>query len=243
MAKKNQKEIDRTEENLANIEQAIGRTERFVENNKNNITYGILGLFAIVLLIMGYNKYIRIPSEQEAYATIWHAEKHFNNNEFSLALEGNEDFMGFLEIIDEYGSTNSGELAKYYAGICYFNIAHNDTAKEIADENYELAIEYLSKYSSNDLNVMPMAIGAIGDCYMELGDNEKAVSKYLKAANLNDNEFITPLFLHKAALTYSMINKHEKALELFKRIETEYHESFEANEIKKYIAREKAFLN
>lgn len=230
--------FDQTEENLANIEEAIGRTEKFVENNKNNITYGIIAIFVIVLLIMGYNKYILIPNEEEAYNSIWIPEQSYNQDKFEEALNGYGENIGFLEIIDEYGSTKSGNLANYYAGICYMKLAQNDTTEELAGENFELAIKHLSKFSSDDHNVMPMAIGAIGDCKMELGDTKKAASQYMKAAHLNDNNFTSPLFLQKAGMTYSLLGDHKKALEAFNEIQTKYADSHEGREVKKYIARE-----
>jgi tetratricopeptide (TPR) repeat protein len=239
MAKKN---FEQTEENLANIEQAISKTEKFVENNKKNLSYGVVALFAIVFVVLGYNKYIRIPSNEEAYSSIWHAEQYFAQDSLEWALNGYAENPGFLDIIDDYGSTPSGNLAQYYTGICYFRLAQQSEG-EMANDYYAKAIDYLENFDSEDINVKPMAIGAIGDCKMELGKPEKAVSLYLEAARLNDNEFVTPLFLQKAAITYSFMGKHKKALALFEEIQANYPRSNESNEIKKYIAREESYLN
>jgi tetratricopeptide (TPR) repeat protein len=233
--------FEHTEENLANIEEAISKTERFVEKNKNYLSYGIIGIFAVVLLIMGYNKYIRIPNEEEAFNTIWHAEEYFNQDSIDLALNGSGEYPGFLEIIDDYGSTKSGNLARYYAGICYFKIAQKDST-ETAKEYYQNAIDYLEDFDSDDLNVKPMSIGVMGDCQMELGNTEKAVELYLKGAHMNDNEFISPMLLKKAGMTYALLGNHQKALETYNEIKNKYLRSQEYYEIKKYIAREEAIL-
>ncbi len=238
MAKQN---FNQTEENLANIEEAVGRTEKFVENNKKNMSYGVLALFAIVILYMGYQKYISAPAEDAAYNTIWQAEQLFGQDQFETALNGNNDVVGFLSVIDEYGSTASGNLAQYYAGICYMNIAKDDTTAA-AKVNFEEAIDHLKAFRSNDINIKAMSIGAIGDCMMELGDNEGAARKYVEAANYRDNDLLTPMFLKKAGMTYSMIGNHDKALELFNKIKTDYFRSAEYSEVKKYIAREEQFL-
>ena len=107
MAKQN---FDQTEENLANFEEAVGRTEKFVENNKKNMSYGVLALFAIVILYMGYQNYIAKPAQEAAYNSIWQAEKLFGEGQFETALNGNDEVTGFLSIIDDYGSTESGML-------------------------------------------------------------------------------------------------------------------------------------
>jgi len=236
-----EKKFEHTEENLASIENALGKTEHFIENNKTYITYGIIGIFAIVLVILGYNKYIRIPNQEEAYNKIWHAEQYFAKDSFNLALNGDMVNPGFIEIIDEYGSTKSGNLANYYAGICYFKLAQNEEG-EAAKASFQSAIDYLSDFESDDINIKPMALGVMGDCHMELGDMDKAVSYYEKAARDNENEFMTPLYLKKAGLTYSVMGKHDKALALFEEIKTTYFRSFEYNDIKKYIAREEQLL-
>jgi len=238
MAKNN---YEQTEENLANIEGAISKTEQFVEGNKKNLSYGVLAIFAVVLMVLGYNKYVQVPNETEAYNTIWHAEQYFNQDSLEWALNGHDENPGFLDIIDEYGSTKSGNLAYYYAGISYFRMAQKAEGAE-ASSLYEEAIDLLKDFSSEDLNVKPMAIGAIGDCEMELGNQDEAVSYYIQAARLVDNELTTPLFLKKAGMTYSMLGNHEDALKLFKEIKTKYFKSDEAREIKKYIAREEQYI-
>jgi len=238
MAKQN---FDQTEESLANIEEAVGRTEKFVENNKKNMSYGVLALFAIVILYMGYQKYIAKPAEQSAYNTIWEAEQLFGSDQFEAALNGNNDVVGFLSIIDEYGSTASGNLAQYYAGICYLNIAKDDTTAD-ANTKFEEAMDHLKAFDSEDINIKAMSIGAIGDCMMELGDKEGAANKYIEAANYRKNDLLSPMFLKKAGMTYSLLGNHEKALELFTKIKTDYFKSREYSEVKKYIARENQFL-
>ncbi len=238
MAKQN---FDQTEENLANFEEAVGRTEKFVENNKKNMSYGVLALFAIVILYMGYQNYIAKPAQEAAYNSIWQAEKLFGEDQFETALNGNNEVTGFLSIIDEYGSTESGNLAHYYAGVCYMNIAKDDTTGN-ANDKFEKAISEFKSFSSDDINIKAMSIGAIGDCMMELGDKEAAASQYEKAANYKDNDLLSPMFLKKAALTYSLLGKHDRALNLFNIIKTDYTRSNEFREVKKYIAREEQFL-
>jgi tetratricopeptide (TPR) repeat protein len=82
-----------------------------------------------------------------------------------------------------------------------------------------------------------MAIGATGDAYVELGNLEKGISKYLEAADYADNSFNTPLFLMKAAELYELDGKYADALKLYERIKDEYPGSTEGSSIDKYIAR------
>jgi hypothetical protein len=234
------KKFEETEETFAQIEDTLGRTEQFVENNKKNLGYGTAGLMAIIVAVVLYFNYVKEPNEQKAYEAIYQAEQYFAKDSFDLALNGDNSAPGFIEIIDDYGSTKTGNLAHYYAGICYLQLANSSANRE---EYLNNAIDELKDFSSDDLNIKPMAIGAIGDAYSELGDNAKAASYYMDAANYKDNKFTSPLFLKKAGMMYSILGDHQKALDAFTRIKTDYYKSAEGRDIKKYIGREEAFLN
>jgi tetratricopeptide (TPR) repeat protein len=83
----------------------------------------------------------------------------------------------------------------------------------------------------------PIAKGAIGDAFSELGQNEEALNYYITAAELRTNDFTTPVFLMKAAnAAYSLGNK-EQALSLYTRIQDEFASTREGQNIGKYISR------
>jgi tetratricopeptide (TPR) repeat protein len=108
--------------------------------------------------------------------------------------------------------------------------------------NYNEAIEFLNKYSKKDKVIGSLAIGATGDAYIELGNTEKGVAKYIEAADFAKNSFNTPLFLMKAAELYELTGKFPEALKLYERIENQYPESTEGTTIEKYIARVKLLI-
>ena len=107
---------------------------------------------------------------------------------------------------------------------------------------YQSAIDYLNKYSKKDKVIGSLALGATGDAYVELGDLEKGISKYLEAADYAENSFNTPLFLMKAGEIYETYRKIFEALKVYERIESEYPESTEGSSIEKYIARVKLLI-
>jgi len=146
-------------------------------------------------------------------------------------LNGDANYPGFLDIIDDYSMTKSANLAKYYAGIIY-----------LKQGKFEDAITYLKKFDSDDEFVGPMATGGIGDAYMELGDKDKAVEFYLKASTQQTNDLTTPLYLMRAAFVYEELGKFDKAVELYEKIQKEHMKSTEARDIDKYIEQAKAKL-
>ena len=227
MAKKSTAGDDR----MVAVEEALGKTEQFVEKNQKLLMYAIMGIIIVVLVYFGYQKFYISPMDKNAQDQIFMAQKYFEMDSLSRALYGDGNALGFLDIIDDYGRTKTGNLAKYYAGICYLRMG-----------NFEEAIEYLESHDPVDQNVGPMALGAIGDAYMELNEPDRAVAYYLEAANDVDNDFTSPMFLYKAGMTYEMLGAYEDAYDAYNRIFMEYYKSVEARSIERNIARMKAMM-
>lgn len=228
MAKKKEK-IQKAEDRIVAVESALSRGEQFIEKNKNLLFYVVLGILVIVLGYLAYHKYIMGPKEKEAQAAMFVAEHYFEVDSLNIALNGDQANLGFLGIIDEFGSTKSGNLAQYYAGICYLKLG-----------DFQGAIDYLTEFDSDDEIIQPMALGATGDAYLELEDNKNALDYYMKAAEVKSNDFTCPMFLMKAAWVHELNGDYVKALELYNKIKKEHYKSFEARDVDKYIARAKA---
>lgn len=220
------------DKNIIAIEGALSKTEHFIEKNQKAIMIVVGAIIIVVLGYFGFKKFYLAPKETAAQSAMFWAERYFEKDSLRLALDGDGTNAGFLEIADNYGMTKSANLAHYYAGIIY-----------LRQGKYEEAIEQLKSFDGDDEIISGMALGGIGDSYMELGDNDMALKYYLKAANKNDNKLTTPLFLMKAGWTYEIMNNYSEALKLYERIRTDYYKSSESRDIDKYIARAKGLLD
>jgi len=225
MAKKRGIEA-RGDQRLENIEETLTRSEQFIINNQKYISIVIGVILVIILGYFGYDRYIVQPKTQEAQEQMFVAQRFFESDSLDRALYGDGNSLGFIDIVDDYGSTNPGNLANYYAGICF-----------LKKGDFQQAIDYLSDYSGESMMVGPMATGAIGDAYMELGEKDRAAAYYLEAANQNENDFTTPLFLYKAGMAFEIIGKYSDAVDLYTRIKDNYPKSTEARTIDKNIGR------
>ena len=222
---KSKKEAD--QQGLKNVEETLTKTEQFLEENYKPLLIGL----AVVVVLVGLfwlGKLYLNKRNNEAQAQIYQAQKYLEIDSINLALNGDGNYLGFLDIAKDYKFTNTGNLARYGAGICYLHLG-----------NYEEAIDFLNKYSKKDRVIGSIAIGAAGDAYVELGNLEKGITKYLEAAKFAENSFNTPLFLMKAAELYEMTGKYPDALKAYQQIKDEYPESTEGSTIEKYIARVK----
>jgi tetratricopeptide (TPR) repeat protein len=225
---KNKKDENPT--TISSVEETLTKTEHYLEENYKTLLIA-LGVIVVLVGLIWLGKLYLNKRNSEAQSQMFQAERYLEIDSLKLALNGDGNYLGFLDIAKDYKFTNSGNLAKYSAGICYLHLG-----------NYNEAIDFLNKYTKKDKVIGSLAIGATGDAYVELGDLDKAVSKYIEAADYAMNSFNTPLFLMKAGEIYELKGKYPDALNLYERIQTEYPESTEGTTIEKYIARIKVLM-
>jgi len=226
------KKTTRAEENIQAVEEALGKTEQFIEDNQKPILIVVGVIVLIILAFFGFQRFYLAPKEKSAQEQIFMAEYYFEIDSLDMALNGDGINPGFLDIIDDFKFTKTAKLAHYYAGIVY---------QQKGD--FETAIDFLEGFGGDDQILEPMALGAIGDCYMELDDPDAAVNYYLQAAEVSSNEFTSPLFLMKAGWTYEILKEYSDAVKIYKRIKEDFPKSNEAREMEKYIARAEGYLN
>lgn len=222
------KKVNKADSNLENVEQVLSKTELFIEENQKIFTSIILGL---IILVGGYwavKKLYFEPKENEAQAQIFYAQAEFNNSNYQVAIDGDGNNLGFLDIIDSYGKTKAGKLANYYVGVSYLHLGE-----------FENAIKYLSKFSTKDPEVSAVAIGAIGDAYFELGNLKESAKSYKKAISVSSNETTAPYYLLKLGAVCEASDDLQGALKAYTSIKEDYPNSSEARQIDKYITRVK----
>lgn len=219
-------------DNLTEVESALTKTEQFLESNQKMISIVIGAIVVVAVGYLGLNKFYLEPRQEEAQEQMFMAQNYFEKDSFNLALNGDGTNPGFLDIIDDFGSTDAGKLSYYYAGISYLNLGQFDNA-----------IDYLKKFDTDDLLLGPISVGAQGDAQLELGKTEKALDLYTEAYKMNDNELTTPVYMLKAGELLENSNKEAEAVKIYETIKQKFPESAEGRSIDKYIARAKAKLN
>lgn len=220
------KKEDKKHDELENVEHALSTSEAFIEKYQKQILIAVGSVVLIVLAVLAIRNYYLEPLEIEAELEISKSQEYFSVDSFKVALEGDgKEVMGFKEIASEYGLTASGNLATAYAGICYYKLGQ-----------YDNAIKFLSQFDGEDEYFSTAVIGLIGDSYVELGQTEKGISYFEKAADAK-NDVLSPVYIKKAGIAYETLKDTEKALKLYTSIKDNYPRSTEAADIEKYIAR------
>lgn len=227
MAKQNVK--NEGDERLESIETTLTRAEQFVIDNQKPIYVVLAVLIVAVLAFFGVKKYYLEPREKDAQAAIFHAEQYFENDNFATALNGDGNYLGFVDVINDFGGTKTANLAKYYAGVCCLNTG-----------DFNKAVEYLKSYKGKDVLVSSLALGCLADAYMELGNVAEAAKCYVSAAKKSANSFTSPIYLLRAGMAYEMVGDYQNAINVYNTIKADYPNSNEGFSIEKYIARAQA---
>ena len=188
-----------------------------------------MGLIVVVGGVLGYKKFIAEPKAKEASEMMWKAEYYFEMDSLDKAMNGDDQWPGFLTIASDYSGTPSGELANAYLGAIYMQKGE-----------FDLAIEHYKKSDVDDDVLRVMAVGNQGDALVELGRTDEAVKLFEKAAGMTTNDFTTPMYLMKAGILHPQAGNWSAAAKAFNRIAKEFPTSSEASQARKYAGRAEA---
>lgn len=192
----------------------------------------IITLVCVVFIgAIGYwcwYRFVDQPKLIEAQNQTAYAEKVLNDavdsTDYSIALYGSGDVIGFDNIIKEYEDKMS-PIVYFHAGECALKL-----------KDYNAAMGYFKKYSSNDPIYSARALACIGDCYVELGNYTEAMNYFIKAADKADN-LLAAEYLFKAGIAAEKAEQPEKALEYYTRLKDDYQVGMPLYNVDQHIGR------
>ena len=210
-------------ENAEAVVEAVSKTEKFFQENGKLIAYICAAFVVVCAIVFCWFKFAYQPKVNEAQGQMAAAEQSFRAADYELALNGDGNALGFVQIIDEYGK-KAGKAVYFYAGVCELQLGE-----------WEQAIKYLESYKGKDTILAARATACIGDAYVGLEDYKKALGYFEKAAQA-DNMYAAG-YLLKAGAVAEALGENEKALSFYKKIKDQYPQSIEAYDVDKYIGR------
>ena len=211
-----------------NVEETLNKSEAFFLKYKQAIIYGVLAVIVVIAGVIVYKQYVSAPREDKASTALAKGQEYFQQDLYEKALNGDgAGYAGFVKVASDYSSTEAGNLANLYAGLCYAGLGKwNEAAK------------YLEEFDTkDDQMISPAAEGALGNAYAHLNQLDKAVSHLKNAAKNADNNSLSPTFLIQAGEILESQGKAAEALELYKEIKEKYVYSMQYQTIDKYIER------
>lgn len=209
-------------------ELAIAKAKDFWERNSKAISI----VFVVVVLGIGgfffYRNFIKLPKEQKATDALSKAEEYFRMDSVNLALKGDGQNAGFLKVISQYGSTDAGNLAHFYAGVCYIKIDDNQNA-----------ITQLKKFSTSSKPLKARVYKLLGDASADLGKFPDALDYYKKSAHTFEddlNNSAEALFM-AAYLADRVMKNPKEAIELYKELKEKFPLTAQGIDADNYLAQ------
>ncbi len=185
---------------------------------------------AIIILLgayLGYKKFVSEPNEEKANEAIWKAQGYFEKDSLNLALNGDGRNIGFEKIIKNYGGTKAGNLANFYAGVCYLKLG-----------NPTKAVNFLKDFSTNGKQLQAIAYVRLADAYADLNKQSDAISYYDKASNyFPEDEGLSSEALFRAAQLSEVMQKNDEAIKYYKSLKEKFPKTEHGAQADKYLAR------
>lgn len=195
------------------VNETLVKSEAFVIKYKKQL---ITAIVAIVVVIGGIFAYIygyskpREDKAQELLGVVM--QKYVMKQDFEHALKGEGKTVGLISITDKYGSTDAGNIAKYQAGLCNYNLGKT---KE--------AIKYLEDFDTKgDNTISAQALYTLANCYANDKQLDKAVSTFKDAAKATEIPALCAEYLLQAGLILENQKKNDEALQIYKDIKEKY---------------------
>jgi tetratricopeptide (TPR) repeat protein len=192
----------------------------------------ILGVGSTLLvLVIGfyvYKNFFVKPREEKATDELFRAEEYYRLDSLNLALNGDGQYLGLLKVISRYGNTDAGNLACFYAGVCYIKMDDNQNA-----------VKYLKKFSTSAKQIQQRAYKLLGDANADLGKNKEALEFYKKAAHqFEADKLASAEALFSAAYLADRVLKDQKeAITLYKELKEKYPTTPQGYDVDKYLAQ------
>ncbi|XOD69539.1 MAG: tetratricopeptide repeat protein [Flavobacteriales bacterium AspAUS03] len=222
------KNLDKSQGFLQQLDDVTYSSEIFLQRHAKKI--GVF-LTIIVLMVGVYFSYLKLylnPQQEQALKELFYVKQYFIQDDMKKALGGKGakgGYLGFAGIVEKYPLTKAANIARYYVGVCYYNLS-----------DYKNAIEAWKKFYTDDEILSSMKYGMIGDAFAQLKKSSDALEYYLKAANQKDNTFTTPLYYYKAALLAFSMDKYQEAKKYFTEVKEKYPNISFAIDVDKYLA-------
>lgn len=212
MAKNNKKEEFATEQFVEKLDRTAFNVEFFVEKYAKAIG---IGLGVIIVAVLGYFAYLKLvvePKSEDAFKEMVQAERLFDQDSINVALNGSAgSFQGLQQIVDEYGNTDAGNLARFKAASSYYKLG-----------DYASAVKLLEDFDTDDNVMLAQKYGMLGNALVASNKLEEGLPYYVKAAEATEVETLQSTYYTKAGEIAMELGKNVDALKYFQALEDKY---------------------
>ncbi len=197
----------------------------FNENKSALVLYGAV----IVVVIVAAYFYISHKSENNHLAgtELGSVMDLYDQGNYLEAIEGKPDqnITGLKNIVEEFGGTENGEVAKIYLANSYNRL-----------QKYDEAYKYYKDYDGdNSIFKATSLAGQAGYLSMQK-EYSKAADLYYDAARVSKTNVEDPSYLVQAGINYINAGNKTKAKEVLEKVKKDFEHYPEVAKADKYLA-------
>lgn len=202
------------------------QAQKFYEDNQSKILLAVGAIAIIIVAVFWYSSKV----EQEnltATTELARVIPLYEQGSYLEAIDGKPgtNIMGLIKIVDEFGGSDQGEVARIYLANAYYFTGKIDEALEEYDN-----------YSGSNKLLSASAIAGKAACYEAKENFKEASNSYEKAANIDKYNPQNPDYLLSAGKNYIKAGDKENAEEVLKELKESYKNSQAAREADKYLS-------
>ena len=193
------------------------------------LTYGLLAAVVVVVAgLVGYS-YLQQQRGSEAQEYLAPAVRLFEKGQYQDALDGTGLEMGLLDTAEEFGSTQAGNLAHFYAADALFRLGE-----------YDQALEHFRAYRKESNYLGASALAGEAAIHEAKGSYERAGALYKRAASIFPNDLVSPDYLLDAGRAFELAGRYKDAVEAYGLVSEDYPNSTQARDVEMLVARVEA---
>lgn len=199
----------------------------FVQRYQNYIIGAAVGIAAVVLLAYYFVNAAETKNEK-AGLELSKVMNLYDAGLYNEAIEGRPgtDIIGLKKIVDEYGGSENGEVARMYLANSYYYTG-----------DFSKAMDEYDDYSGDNKLFKSAAIAGVAACYSDKGQFEDAGDMYLKASKITETNPQNSEYLLNAGINYLRSGNKSDAKDALDLIKKDYKQSAEFSLADRYLAQ------
>lgn len=201
------------------------RVLRLIDTNRT-VVYAAFGVIVLAVALYFGLSYMQSAKNTEALDAMTEAVRLYEGGEYTRALDGDMFFAGLIEVADQYGNTQAGNLARFYAADALFR--SGDLVR---------ALSYFQSFDKGANYIGASAYAGEAAIHETNGDFDQAADLFLRAANVFESAVTSPTYLIQAGRAYEDAGDTDAARQMYERLKEDYPTSRESQDADFYLAR------
>jgi tetratricopeptide (TPR) repeat protein len=202
------------------------KTIEFINDYKKQIyIYG--GTLLVIIAAVYWYIDNKAKNDEKASSEMAKVLTYYERGSYQEAIDGvpANNIPGLKKIVEDYGSTNTGETAKIFLADSYSALGKMDEAFQHYDD-----------YSGSNKIFKATALAGKASYYEYKNEYQKAAEAFNEAGRISEENALNAEYLLKAGIDYINCGEKDKALEILKKVKEEYKMTLAARDVDRYLA-------